>query len=136
MVAIFEGPEDNDVGQRWEKNIVEHKGIGVMNHDEVDDDDTREYDDQEVEWYHDDVGGGQDWADNEEYAAEGDQEHVDHDEERCTQNDGCAEEWTQEGGYADDCVERALESGYAEWHAEEDECDEGKHDHGEYGVGR
>ena len=59
-VAIFEGLENNDVVQRWEKNIVEHKGIGVMNHDEVDDNDTLEYDDQEVDWYHDDVGGGQD----------------------------------------------------------------------------
>ena len=48
-VASFEGLENNDVGQRWERNIVEHKGIGVMNHDEVDDDDTLKYDDQEVE---------------------------------------------------------------------------------------
>ena len=91
----MEGLENNDVGQRWEKNIVEHKGIGVMIHDEVDDDDTLGYDDQD-----DDVGGGQDWEDNEEYAAEGDQEHEDHDE-------------------------HAWESGYAEWNAEEDECDEG-----------
>ena len=54
-----------------------------MNHDEVDDDDTLEYDDQEVEWYHDDVGGGRDLVDNEEHAAEGDQEHEDYDEECC-----------------------------------------------------
>ena len=57
-VASFEGLENNNVGQRWEKNIVEHKGIGVMNHNEVDNDNTLEYDDQEVEWCHDDVGGG------------------------------------------------------------------------------
>ena len=57
------GSENNDDGQRWEKNIVEHKGIGVMNHDEVNDDDTLEFDDQEVEQHHDDVGSGQDSAD-------------------------------------------------------------------------
>ena len=27
------------------------------------------------------------------------------------------------------------ESGYAEWNAEEDECEEGKDDYGEYGTG-
>ena len=71
-------------------------------------------------------------ADNEEDAAEGDQEHEDHDEERCAQNDGSADECTEEGGYGDDHAEHAWESGYAEWNAEEDECDEGK---GEYGDG-
>ena len=107
-----------------------------MNHDEVDNDNTLEYDDQEVKWYHDDVGGGQDVADNEEYAAEGDQEHEDYDEGRCAQDDGCAQEWTEEGGYDDDHAEHAWESGYAEWNAEEDECDDGKDDYGEYGEGR
>ena len=130
-VASFEGLENNDVGQRWEKNIVEHNGIG-----EVDDDGTLEYDDQEVEWYHDDVGGGRDLADNEEYAAESDQEHEDYDEERCSQNDGWREAWTQDGGCADGHAEHVWESGYAEWNAEEDEGDEGKDDHGEYGDGR
>ena len=134
-VASFEGLENNNVGQRWDQNIVEHKGVGFMNHNEVDNDNTLEYDDQEVEWYHDDMGGGQDLADNEEYAAEGDQEHEDYDDERCAQNDGCAEEWTEEGGYADDHAQHAWESGYAEWNAEEDECDDGKDDHGEYGDG-
>ena len=74
--ARFEGLDNDD--QRWEKNIVEHKGIGVMNYDEADNDNTLEYDDQEVEWYHNDVGGGQDLADNGGYAAEGDQEHEDY----------------------------------------------------------
>ena len=134
-VASFEGLENNSVGQRWEKNIVKHKGIGVRNHNEVDDDNTLEYDDQWVEWYHDNVGGGQDLADNEVCAAKGDQEHEEYDEERCAQN-GCAEEWTEVGGYADDPAEHARESGYAEWNAEEDECDEGKDDYGEYGDGR
>ena len=95
--ASFEGHDNNNDGQRWEKNIVEHKGFGVMFHDEADNDNTLEYDDQEVEWYHNDVGGGQDLADNEEFAAEGDQEHEDYDEERCAHNDGSAEEWTEEG---------------------------------------
>ena len=81
------------------------------------------------------MGGGRDTADNEEYAAEGDQEHEDHDEERCAQNDGCAEEWTEEGGYADDHAEHAWGSRYAEWNAEEDEY-EGKDDYGEYVDGR
>ena len=44
--------------------------------------------------------------------------------------------WTQDGGYADGHAEHAWESGYAEWNAEEDECDEGKDDYGEYGDGR
>ena len=92
-VASFEGLENNSVGQRWEKNIVKHKGSGVRNHNEVDDDNTLEYDDQWVEWYHDNVGGGKDLADNEEYATEGYQEQEDYDEERCAQ-EGCAEEWT------------------------------------------
>ena len=39
-VASFEGLENKNVGQRWEKNIIEHKGIGVMNHNEVNDDNT------------------------------------------------------------------------------------------------
>ena len=69
-----------------------------MNHDEVDDDDTLEYDDQEVERYHSDVGDGWDSADKEEYAVEDEQEHEDYDEELCVQNDGYAEEWTEEGG--------------------------------------
>ena len=60
--ARFEGLDNDD--QRWEKNIFEHKGIGVMNYDEADNDNTLEYDDQEVEWYHNDVGGRQDLADN------------------------------------------------------------------------
>ena len=46
-VVSFEGLENNDDSQRWEENIVKHKVIDVMNHDEVDDDDTLEYDDQE-----------------------------------------------------------------------------------------
>ena len=65
-VASYEGPENNDDGQRLEKNAVEHKGIGVTNHDDVDD--TEDYDDEEVEQHHVDVGGGQDLADGEEYA--------------------------------------------------------------------
>ena len=129
----FEGLDNNNDGQRWEKNIVEHKGIGVLNHDEAENDNTLEYDDQEVEWYHNDVGGLQDLADNGKYAAEGDQEHEDYDEEYCTQNDGCVEEWIEEGGYADDHAEHAWENGYAEWNAEEDECDDGKDDYDEYG---
>ena len=101
-VASYEGPENNDGGQRLEENVVEHKGIGVTNHDEVDDDDTEDYDDQEVEQHHDDLGGGQDLADDEEYAAERDQEREEYDEEHCAQNDGCAMECIKEGGYADD----------------------------------
>ena len=46
-VASFEGLENNDDSQSWEESIVKHKVIDVMNHDEVDDDDTLEYDDQE-----------------------------------------------------------------------------------------
>ena len=99
-VASYEGSENNEDGQRLERNVVEHKGIGVTNHDEVHD--TEDYDDEEVEQPHDDVGGGQDLADDEEYAAERDQEHEDYDEEHCAQNNGCAKEWIEEGGCADD----------------------------------
>ena len=112
------------------ENIVEHKGIGIGNHDEVDDcDNTTDYDDQEVEQYRDDIDGGQDL---EEYAALHGQvngaEHEDCDEERCEQNDGCAEEWTEEAGSADDHAEHADESGYAEWNADENECHDGEDD--------
>ena len=134
-VASYKGPVNNDDGQRLEKNVVEHKGMGVTNHDEVDDD-TDDYDDEEVEQPHDDVGGGQDLADDEEYAAERDQEHEDYDEEHCAQNDGCAKEWVEEGGYADDNAVHAWDSGYADWNAEEYECGEGEGDYDEYGDGR
>ena len=75
------------------ENIVEHKGIGITNHDEVDYcDNTTDFDDREVEQYRGDIDGGQDL---EEYAAQHGQvngaEHEDYDEERCEQNDGCAE---------------------------------------------
>ena len=85
------------------ENIVEHKGIGITNHDEVDDcDNTTDFDDQEVEQYRGDIDGGQDL---EGYAAQHGQvngaEHEDHDEERCQQNDGCAEEWTEEDDYGE-----------------------------------
>ena len=56
------------------------------------------------------MGGGQDLADSEEHAIEGDQEHEDCDDERCPQSDDCAEEWAEEGGYADDHAEHAWES--------------------------
>ena len=130
-VASHERPE----------NIVKHKGIGVMNHDEVDDDDTEEFDDQEVEQHPDDVGGDQDLEEfDEEHAAEHDQEdgaeHEEYDEEHCEQNDGCAEEWIGEGAHVDDHAEHAWEGGYAEWDAEEDECHDDEEDYGEYGDGR
>ena len=58
---------------------IEHEGIGVTNHDEVDDyDDSADYDDQEVEKYRDDMDGGQDFK---EYGTE----HEDYDEEHCEQ---------------------------------------------------
>ena len=82
------------------------------------------------------MGGGQDLADDEEYAAARDQEHEDYDEEHCAQNDGCAKKWVEEGGYADDNAVHAWEVGYANWNAEEDECGQGEGDNGEYGDGR
>ena len=67
--------------QRWRPALGEERcraqGYRRHDHDEVDDDDTEEYDDQEVEQHHDDLGGGQDLADDEEYAVERDQEHED-----------------------------------------------------------
>ena len=69
----------DDDGQRLDENIVEHEGIGVTNHDEVEDyDDSAGYDDQEVEQCRDDMDGGQDFK---EYGAE----HEDYDEEHCEQ---------------------------------------------------
>ena len=63
-------------------------------------------------------------------------EHEDYDEERCEQNDGCAEEWPEEAGLADDHAEHAVESGYVEWNADENECHDGEDDYGESGDGR
>ena len=131
-VASYERPENKD--------IVEHRGIGVMNHEVDDDDDTEEYDDKEVEQHHDDVDGDRDLEEyDEECAAEHDQEHgAEHeekDEEHCEQNDGCAEEWIEEGANVDDHAEHAWESGYAEWNAEEDKYRDDQEDYGEYGDG-
>ena len=119
------------VWQRLEEDTVEHKGIGITNHDEVDDyNNTADDDDLEFEQYRDDMDSGHDMEEHHEdhrlvYGAD----HEDYDEEHCDQNDGCAVEWTEEGGYADDKAEHAGESGYAECNAEEDECHDGEDDY-------
>ena len=62
-VVSFEGPKNDDEGQRLDENIVEHKGIGTTNNDEVDDyNDIADYDDQEVEEYRDGMDCGQDFG--------------------------------------------------------------------------